>query len=133
MEELELLTGMEKVQAPADFEQRVMARLALRKRRRVQRRRLSLSLATAAASLAAVILAVNFLVLPRAGSERLAGLEKTIPADFQPHDATVERIPVFPITEALDFSGEFRQVTRQPRTIYILEQVSDRTDTRIIY
>jgi hypothetical protein len=38
-----------------------------------------------------------------------------------------------PITEAVDYSGEIKEKTKQPQTIYILEQVSESTDTHIKY
>ncbi|MGB2907843.1 MAG: hypothetical protein WBB73_12110 [Candidatus Aminicenantaceae bacterium] len=129
MAEFELLTHMERVEAPLGFEGRVMTRLAERKRLRRRARRLGFSLATVAASLAVVVMAVNFLVLPQGGPGEMASLEKDIPVEFQPRNLS----STIPITEVLDYSGEARQVTRQPRTIYILEQVSDRTDTRKIY
>jgi hypothetical protein len=129
MEEFELLTHMERAEAPPGFEQRVMTRLAERKRQRRKARRLGFSLATAAASLAVVVVAVNFLLLPQGTTREMASLEKEITPEFQPQSLA----PTIPITEVLDYSGEARQVTRQPRTVYILEQVSDRTDTRRIY
>lgn len=133
MEENELLTRMERVEAPPGFEQRVMAQLGLRKQRRRKVRRLTLTLSTATAALVVVFVAVNFLVLAPGSPGRMAGLEKDISPDFSADSRSASRIHTIPITEALDFSGEIRQVTHEPRTIYILEQVSDRTDTRIIY
>ncbi len=129
MEEFELLTHMEQVEAPVGFEGRVMTHLAERKKQRRRTRRVGFSLVTAAASLAVVIVALNFLVLPHGGPGEMASLEKEITPEFQPQGLS----PTIPLTEVLDYSGEARQVTRQPRTIYILEQVSDRTDTRTIY
>ncbi len=133
MEEFEPLTRMERAQAPPGFEQRVMAQLSLRKQQRRKVRRLTLALSTATASLAVVVIAVNFLVIAPGSSGRMAGLAKDASPGFQADGRSVSRIHTIPITEALDFSGEIRQVTHEPRTIYILEQVSDRTDTRIIY
>ena len=129
MEEFDLLTQMERVEAPPGFEQRVLARVAERKRQRRKARRLGFSLATAAASLAVVVVAVNFLVLSDRGPGQAADLRREITPDFQNEAA----LPTLPITEAMNLSGEFRQVSHESRTIYILEQVSDRTDTRRIY
>jgi hypothetical protein len=129
MEEFDLLTQMERVEAPPGFEQRVLARVAERKRQRRKTRRVGFSLATAAASLAVVVLAVNFLVLSERGPGQVADLKKEITPDFQNEAA----LPTLPITETMNLSGEFRQVSHESRTIYILEQVSDRTDTRRIY
>lgn len=129
MAEFELLTHMKRVEAPPGFEQRIMTHLAARKRQRRKARRLGFSLATAAASLAVVVVAVNFLLLPPGATQEMASLEKEITPEFQPQSLA----PTIPITEVLDYSSEARQLTRQPRTVYILEQVSDRTDTRRIY
>ncbi len=129
MQEFDLLNHTKIVEAPPGFEQRVMVHLAHRKQLRRKIRRLGFSLATAAASVLVIVIALNFLVLPQGNTGRMAALEKEISPDFQ----SPVRIPTSPITEALDFSGEIRQVSQQPRTIYILEQVSDRTDAKLIY
>ncbi len=129
MQEFDLLTHTKTVEAPPGFEQRVMAHLAERKQQRRRIRRYGFSAATAAASVLVVIAVLNFLVLPQRSPDRMAALEKEISPDFQ----SPVQITTIPITEALDFAGEIRQVSQQPRTIYILEQVSDRTDAKLIY
>ena len=129
MQEFDLLTHTKTVEAPPGFEQRVMAHLAERKQYRRKVRRFGFSLAAAAASVLVVVIALNFLVLPQRSPGRMAALEKEISPDF----LSPVRIPTIPITEALDFSGEIQQISQQPRTIYILEQVSDRTDAKQIY
>ena len=129
MQEFDLLTHTKTVEAPPGFEQRVMAHLAERKQHRSRIRRYGFSAAAAAASVLVVLVALNFLVLPQGNPDRMAALEKKISPDFH----SPVSIPTIPITEALDFSGEIRQVSQQPRTIYILEQVSDRTDAKLIY
>ena len=129
MEEFEILNRIQHVEAPPGFEQRVMARLADKKRQRQKVRRRGFSLAAAAASLAVVVVAVNFLVLSDKGAGQMADLRREITPEFR----NQSDLPTIPITEALNMSGEFRQVSHESRTIYILEQVSDRTDTRRIY
>lgn len=129
MQEFDLLTHTKTVEAPPGFEQRVMAHLAEKKQYRRKVRRFGFSVATAAASVLVVMIVLNFLVLPQRNLGRMAALENKISPDFQ----SPVRIRTIPITEALDFAGEIRQVSQQPRTIYILEQVSDRTDAKQIY
>ncbi len=129
MQEFDLLTHTKTVEAPPGFEQRVMAHLAERKHHQRKVRRFGFSLATAAASVLVVVLALNFLVLPQRSPDQMVALEKKISSDFH----SPVRIPTIPITEALNFSGEIRQISQQPRSIYILEQVSDRTDAKLIY
>ncbi len=129
MQEFDLLTHTKSVEAPPGFEKRVMAHLAERKQHHRKVMRFGFSLATAAASVLVVMLALNFLVLPQRSPDQMAALEKKISSDFQ----SPVRIPTIPITEALNFSGEIRQISQQPRSIYILEQVSDRTDAKLIY
>jgi hypothetical protein len=135
MEDFEFLVRMDKVEAPPGFEQRVMARLQERKQKRTRVKRLRYSLATAAASVAVIAMAVNFLYLPQRQASQMAEmaeLEKKLDPILQPQHW--DRFNTIPITERLNYSGEVRSVNRQqPRTIYILEQVSDRTDAKIIY
>jgi len=129
MEEFEILNQIQQVEAPPGFEQQVMARLADRKTKRQKTRRWGFSLAAAAASLAVVVVAFNFLVQSDRGVGQAADVRREITPEFR----NQADLPTIPITEALNMSGEFRQVSHEPRTIYILEQVSDRTDTRRIY
>ncbi len=127
---------MARVEAPPGFEQRVIAHLKTRKQKRGRVRRLRYSLATAAASLVVIVMAVNFLYIPQKQGEQarqMADLEQKLDPILQ-QPASYDRFNTIPITERLNYSGEVRSVNRQqPRTIYILEQVSDRTDAKIIY
>lgn len=131
MEEWHLLTSVQKVEAPEGFEQKVMAQLALRKRRRLRNRRLSFALAGACASLVVVLLAVNFLILTPKSSPDFSGLERDVPPGFFP--GQWERSRTIPITETINYSGEIRDLSHDTRTVYILERVSDRADTKTIY
>ena len=132
MEEFKLLNKMEKVEAPPGFEQKVMAQLSLSKRKRVKTRRLVYSFAGACATLAMVFMVVNFILLPQRGNESIADLEGGSIPVFRP-GSQLSQIQTIPITEAVNYSSEIRGSAREPRTIYLLEQVSDRTDTKIIY
>ena len=136
MEDFEFLGRMDRVEAPLGFEQRVMAQLQTRKQKRVRARRLHYSLAMAATSLVVIVMAVNFLYIPQKQGEQarqMAELEQKLDPILQP-PGSYDRFNTIPITERLNYSGEVRSVNRQePRTIYILEQVSDRTDAKIIY
>ena len=136
MEDFEYLGRMESVEAPLGFEQRVLAQLQTRKQKRVRVRRLRYSLATAAASLVVFVMAVNFLYIPQnqeKQARQMAELEQKLDPILQ-QPVSYDRFNTIPITERLNYAGEVRSVNRQqPRTIYILEQVSDRTDAKIIY
>ena len=131
MEESHLLSSVERVEAPASFEQKVMARLSLRKRRRMRTRRLSFALAGACASLVMVLLAVNFFILTPKSSQEFSGLERDVPPGFFP--SQWERSRTIPITETINYAGEIRDLSHDARTVYILERVSDRADTKTIY
>lgn len=137
MEDFEFLGRMDKVEAPPGFEQRVMAQLKERRQKRTRLKRLRYSLATAAASLAVIVMAVNFLYLPQRQANqmaKMAELEKKLDPILQPQPERWDRFNTIPITERLNYAGEVHSVDRQQaRTIYILEQVSDRTDAKIIY
>lgn len=130
MEELDLLREWGQVNAPQDFEQRVMTRLAQRKRKRVRVRRFSFSLAGAVSAAAMILVVLNFFVLTDRGAQDYLGLKKAVPTDFR---GPQEERDFIPITESVDYVGEIRSLRSEPPTIYILEQVSDRTDTKIKY
>ena len=131
MEESHLLSAVERVEAPVDFEQKVMAQLSLRKRRRVRTRRLSFAIAGACASLVIVMMAVNFFILSPKSSQEFSSLGKDVPPYFFPSQG--ERSRTIPITETINYTGEIRDLSHDARTVYILERVSDRADTKTIY
>jgi len=114
MEEYELLSKLKRVEAPPDFEDRVMAALDLRKRKHIRVKRFSWTFAGACASAAAVIFMISFGVFPQKSKS--------------PNVAAS-----IPVTESVNYSGEVQNLIRDRETIYILEHVSDSTDTRIIY
>lgn len=132
MEEFELLSKMERVEAPPGFEQKVMAQLSLRKRKHLRTKRIGFSLVGACAALAVVVLVLNVSQLPQKETQQLAEFDKSEPAVLRPATRW-NRLDTIPITESVNYSGEVQNVSRKARTIYILEQVSDRTDTKIFY
>lgn len=124
MGEYELFAKIGRVEAPLGFEKRVLAELSLRKQKHVRTRRVRLVFAGACASLAVLLLVLNFGILSKKPAHSYSSLEKDFPPGFQ---------RAIPITEKVNYSGEVRQRTYQPRTVYILEHVSDSTDTKIMY
>jgi hypothetical protein len=129
-----LLKKLERVKAPPDFEQKILAQLALRKRKKLRVKYLRLSLAGAFSAALVFFIVVNFFILPKKGPVGVADLEKSLasPSTFQ---RTVEpkKGETIPIIEAVDYSGEIQSVSRQNQTIYILEQVSESTSPKIKY
>lgn len=130
MEELNLLHELGRVNAPPDFEQRVMARLAQRKRKKARVRRFSLSLAGAVSAAAVILIVLNVFILTDRGAEDYLGQKKAVPAGFWGPQTESDFIPII---EPVDYAGEIRSLRSDPPTIYILEQVSDYTDTKIKY
>ncbi len=122
MEGLELLARMKRVTAPAGFEEGVMAKLAAARAERARIRRANFRYALAGS--AALVLVGFFLLNP--------SLFQNEPVlTFAGREApTVPSIPVF---ETMDYASEFRNAQSQPRTVYILEQVSDSVSSEIIY
>jgi hypothetical protein len=131
MEEL-LLKKLGKVEAPPGFEQRVMAELSLRKRKQIKVKHLRFSLAGAFGFLMAVFIAVNFLLLPQKGPDEYSWINNRN-ASQGTREASWQNRGIIPITESMDYSKEVRTSTRDSGTIYILERVSDSTDTKIRY
>ena len=129
MEELNLLKKLGRVQAPPDFEQKVLARLSLRKRGEMRVRRLRLSFAGAIGTMAVLLIIAGIVFIPQKGNLRYSGLEKDFSPEFQNNQGRL----YIPITESVNYAGEIRGRSSEPRTIYILEQVSDTTDTNIKY
>ena len=124
MEERNFLEKMDRVAAPPGFKRRVLAELALRKERRRSSARTwrFVYAGGAAVFLAAVILAGIF-VLDRTGGKDTAA---TVRLAGRPSEA-------IPVMETLDYSSEYRNASLEPRTIYILEQVSEVSPREITY
>ena len=127
MDEMTILKKLEKVKAPPDFEQQVMARLS--QRRRILRRErvgFRLSLAGAFASLLLVFVLLNVFVLRNKAPLNISRSQNggsAVDAIAQPA-GTGQTIPII---ETLDYSSEMRSRSQEPEAIYLLEQVSDTT------
>ncbi len=132
MEAYELLKRLETVKAPSDFEQKMMAQLSLRKRKHVRSRTLRVSLTGALAGGIAVLLAINFFILPGQGPARISSPEMDLASSalYGERFAAGESISII---EIVDYASEIRTLTNEVPTVYILEQVSWTTDTKIKY
>ncbi|MGD8538655.1 MAG: hypothetical protein PVI66_08055 [Candidatus Aminicenantes bacterium] len=132
MELNNLLKKIEKVEAPPHFEQKVMAELSLRKRSLARKMRWRLSFAGAFSAAAILLVVIGLFVLPERRPGEMVSAEKSAPSAIERQDR--RRVTDYiPIVEAVDYTGEMRTVRDQPPTIYILEHVSESTDTKIIY
>jgi hypothetical protein len=124
MDDTSILRKLDRLGAPSDFESRVLTELARRRATQAADRRtrtLRYSLAGAAAALFAGFFILNVFVLRKgdlsqAGARSLAGLQYSLP-----------------ITETMNYRNEVRNASPEPRTIYILEQVSDSPSKYIKY
>ena len=133
MEELNLLEKLERVKAPPDFEQKVLNLLSERKaKRRLRVRNLSLSFAGAFAVLLVCFIVLNVFVLQRKESIDFSGLEREAPASL-PRGETYRAREYIQIIEAVDYSGEIQRPSAESQTIYILEQVSEKSIEQIKY
>jgi hypothetical protein len=132
MEIHELLQKIERVEAPPYFEERVITELASRRIKRAKKNRLRLSLAGAFSAAAVILLVVGLFLLPQREPVAVTSLIKNENAMMKKESPRNERTTV-PIIEAVDYAGEFRRGYDQPPVIYILERVSDSTDTETRY
>jgi hypothetical protein len=137
MEGHEQLAKMTTVRAPAGFEQAVLARLPSARKERARARRAALARFAFAGS-AALVLA-GFLVFGPASREQDTVLTyserealSATPGTAQGKGAA-QRGRVLPVYETMDYASEYRNVQSQPRTVYILEQVSETVSSEIIY
>jgi hypothetical protein len=136
MEELNLLKKLGRVNAPSDFEQKVMAQLSLRKRKAQRVRYLRLSLAGALSAALVFFVVLNFFILPSKSPEEFAEKERAVPAAFQRElgkGLDIRQRSVVPVIETVDYTGDIRTRSQEPPTVYLLEQVSDKTNRRIKY
>ena len=140
MKELNPLEKMQRVQAPLGFERRVLAELAVRKEKNVRRRRTwRFSLAGATAMILVGFVILNVFVLRKQTPAVISGLDRRVslpqaresmPSKMFQRQALADTIPII---EPVDYSGEVRSTSQDPRTIYILEQVTEAANTKIIY
>jgi len=136
MEGHELLAKMNRVAAPAGFEEGVMAKLAAAREERARTRRANFRYAFAGT---AGLVLIGFVLLNPSLFQKEATLTfaereaLTAPsADGQGISSSQRSRPV-PVYETMDYASEFRNAQSQPRTVYILEQVSDSVSSEIIY
>jgi len=126
MDDASLLKRLGRVTAPPDFERRVMAHLARRRAELPQTKRAQAfrySLAGAAAVFLVCFLALNIFVL-RNGPLQTAGRNA----------AGIQSAREFiPITEAVDYRKEIQNASLEPRTVFILEQISNASNRYINY
>ena len=134
MDELNLLKKLERVKAPPDFEQKLLAQLSLRKRKKLRARYFRLSLAGALSAALVFFIVMNVFILPKKSPVEFADFEKGLssPSTFQRGEEP-RRGETIPIIEAVDYSGEIQTLSREPQTIYLLEQVFEGTSTEIKY
>lgn len=132
MELNDLLKKIERVEAPPHFEQKVMTELSLRKRSLARKMRWRLSFAGAFSAAAILLVVVGLFVLPERRPAEIVSVERPVPSALDRQNMRRAR-DYIPIVEAVDYTGEMRTVRDQPPTIYILEHVSESTDTKIIY
>lgn len=141
MEGHEILGKVKKVGAPPDFEERVFYGLREARKERARRRA---TFRYALAGAAALLLAGYVMIdrgLPQkgifpwfAGKDAAMGtdrLETQDPSSLREREEAGR--PLVPVLETVDYAGEFRHSSHEPRTVYILEQVSDVRTSGITY
>jgi len=137
MEGHELLTKMAKVGAPADFEEKVLARLPAARLERTRKARRGVYRYAFAGSAALVL--VGFLVfrpgpVPRDAVLTYAERQALIATPGSGSGSSSDRSRFVPVYETMDYASELRNVpSSRPATVYILEQVSEVPSSEIIY
>jgi len=138
MEGHELLSRMNRVQAPPEFEAAVFRKLGEARRARTRRRAaLRYALAGSAAVLVIGFVLFNQTVMSRRSPEPYAAIGKA----ESPARAVSSPVPALrdasasylPVLETVDYASEMRNASYQPRTVYILEQVSEVRPSEIKY
>jgi len=131
MNEFNLLRKLERVKAPTDFEEKVLAQLSLRRKRNLRVKYLRFSLAGALSAALIFFIIINIFILPRKSSVELADLKKGFFSPIQKGEMLGKEI--IPIIETVDFAGEMQTRSPEPRSIYILEQVIEAKSTGMRY
>lgn len=132
MELNDLLKKIERVEAPPNFEQKVMVELTSRKRKLARNLRLRLSFAGAFGAVAILLVVVGLFVISPQKPGEIVRNGRSAPSVFE-QQSQARTTDYIPIVEAVDYTGEVRTLQDEPPTIYILEHISDSTDTKIIY
>jgi hypothetical protein len=135
MEGHELLGKMDKVKAPADFDEGAFTKLGEARRARLRRQaafRYAFAGSAAVLLIGFVLLNVHVVntraVADKGPSEALANQ-----TSFSGRAGDGAPRTYLPVLETVDYSNEFRNVSNQPQTVYILEQVSEVRPTEIKY
>ncbi len=134
MEGHDLVGKMNTVKAPDGFEDRVLGRLPAARQERARARRAHTRYAFAGS---AVVLIAAVLIfnpgLPEKETVLTYAEREALAADPDRLPGGPNRSRILPVFEAMDYASEFRNAQAQPRTVYILEQVSEIPSSEIIY
>lgn len=136
MEEHELLDAMTRVKAPAGFEEGVLSCLPAARKERARTRRAAYRYAFAGS---AALVLVGFLFFNPSASEKqtiltYAEREALTAAPGKGTGApSADPGRFVPVYETMDYASEFRNAQARPKTVYILEQVSETVSSEIIY
>jgi hypothetical protein len=137
MSERELFANMTKVEAPAGFEARVLARLPSARAGRARARRRLFTGYALAGSAALLLVAVLVLAPGRGPADEPGGLtfaeREALTATPGGGGRSAAGSRLVPVYESMDYASEYRNARPQPRTVYILEQVSETVPSEIIY
>ena len=136
MEGHELLDKMTRVRAPEGFEEAVLGRLPAARKERARARRATYRYAFAGSAALVLVSVLLFrpslpekdAVLTYAEREALTaapGKGTGVPS--------ADRGRFVPVYETMDYASEFRNAQPRPKTVYILEQVSEIPSSEIIY
>ena len=139
MEGHELLGKMNKVKAPAGFDEAVFRKIGEARQTRVRRRAV---FRYAFAGSAAVVL-IGFILMygplkierPALSAGKLSpsnSMVRQLSYSGPGRDSASPRT-YLPVMETMDYSKEFRNASYQSRTVYILEQVSEVRPSEIKY
>jgi hypothetical protein len=126
MDDAKVWKGLERISAPADFEDRVLRELDRRRRTAPQLRKARLfkwALSGSAAALLAVFTVLNLFVFEKGAQP---------PLENSSAGAVLNREPIH-VTENVDYGREVQAAASDPRTIYLLEQISDTSSSTIRY
>jgi hypothetical protein len=136
MEGHELLAKMNRVAAPAGFEESVMAKLAAarKERERIRRANFRYAFAGTAGLVLIGFVLLNPSLFQKGSTLTFAEREaQAVPTEGGKGISSARQSRLVPVFETMDYASEFRNAQSQPRTVYILEQVSESVSSEIIY